>query len=126
MSTLPDVLKKQIDNIVDGLKFQELEDRTLPGFLYDTAVLHKNGKPYFIIVRNILDFIDLKVLPSVSNLILYGYEQSPEMQEYLENSIKERLGIDFDMSYVLNRKEEKKYLNILIPLLQGGTDSSNQ
>jgi hypothetical protein len=126
MSTLPDVLKKQIDNIVDGLKFQELEDRTLPGFLYDTAVLHKNGKPYFIIVRNILDFIDLKVLPSVSNLILYGYEQSPEMQEYLENSIKEKLGIDFDMSYVLNRKEEKKYLNILIPLLQGGTDSSNQ
>jgi hypothetical protein len=126
MSTLPDVLKKQIDNIVDGLKFQELEDRTLPGFLYDTAVLHKNGKPYFIIVRNILDFIDLKVLPSVSNLILYGYEQSPEMQEYLENSIKERLGIDFDMSYVLNRTEEKKYLNILIPLLQGGTDSSNQ
>jgi len=79
MSTLPDVLKKQIDNIVDGLKFQELEDRTLPGFLYDTAVLHKNGKPYFIIVRNILDFIDLKVLPSVSNLILYGYEQSPEI-----------------------------------------------
>jgi len=126
MSTLPDVLKKQIDNIVDGLKFQELEDRTLPGFLYDTAVLHKNGKPYFIIVRNILDFIDLKVLPSVSNLILYGYEQSPEMQEYLENSIKEKLGIDFDMSYVLNRTEEKKYLNILIPLLQGGTDSSNQ
>jgi len=126
MSTLPDVLKKQIDDIVDGLKFQELEDRTLPGFVYDTAVLHKNGRPYFIIVRNIMDFIDLKVFPSVSNLILYGYEQSPEMQEYLENSIKEKMGIEFDMSYVLNRKEEKKYLNILTPLLQGGMTSSNQ
>ena len=122
---LPEVLKKQIDDIVDGLKFQELEDRTLPGFVYDTAVLHKNGKPYFVIIRNIMDFIDLKVFPSVSNLILYGYEQSPEMQEYLENSIKEKMGLDFDMSYVMNRKEEKRYLDLLTPLLQGETDSSN-
>ena len=122
---LPEVLKKQIDDIVDGLKFQELEDRTLPGFAYDTAVLHKDGKPYFVLLRNIMDFIDLKVLPSVSNLILYGYEQSPEMQEYLEKSIKEKMGLDFDMSYIMNRDEEKRYLNILIPLLQGETDSSN-
>lgn len=122
---LPEVLKKQIDNVVDGLKFQELEDRTLPGFVYDTAVLHKDGKPYFLIIRNIMDFIDLKVFPSVSNLILYGYEQSPEMQEYLENSIKEKIGLDFDMSYVMNRKEEKRFLDILTPLLQGETDSSN-
>ena len=122
---LPEVLKKQIDDIVDGLKFQELEDRTLPGFVYDTAVLHKNGKPYFVIIRNIMDFIDLKVFPSVSNLILYGYEQSPEMQEYLEKSIKEKMGLDFDLSYIMNRDEEKRYLDILIPLLQGETDSSN-
>ena len=72
-----------------------------------------------------MDFIDLKVFPSVSNLILYGYEQSPEMQEYLEKSIKEKMGLDFDMSYIMNRDEEKRYLDILIPLLQGETDSSN-
>jgi hypothetical protein len=94
--------------------------------VYDTAVLHKDGKPYFVLLRNVMDFIDLKVLPSVSNLILYGYEQSPEMQEYLENRIKEVHGWDFDMSYVMNRDEEKRYLDILTPLLQGGMTSSNQ
>lgn len=122
---LPEVLKKQIDNIVDGLKFQELDDRTLPGFVYDTAVLHKDGKPYFILLRNLLDFIDLKVFPSSSNLIHYGYEQSPEMQEYLENRIKEKMGLEFDMSYVIDRNVEKRYVDILTPLLQGETDSSN-
>jgi hypothetical protein len=122
---LPEVLKKQIDNIVDGLKFQELDDRTLPGFVYDTAVLHKDGKPYFVLLRNLLDFIDLKVFPSSSNLIHYGYEQSPEMQEYLENRIKEKMGLEFDMSYVIDRNVEKRYVDILTPLLQGETDSSN-
>ena len=116
---LPEVLKKQIDELVDGLKFTELEDRTLPGFVYDTAVLHKDGKPYFVLLRNLLGFIDLKVLPSSSNLIHYGYEQSPEMQKYLEKRIIETIGIDFHMSYIMNRDEEKKYLDILTPLLQG-------
>ena len=123
---LPEVLKKQIDNLVDGLIFTDLEDRTLPGFVYDTAVLHKDGKPYFVLLRNVMDFIDLKVLPSSSNLIHYGYEQSPEMQEYLENRIKDTMGLDFDMSYVMTRDAEKKYLDILTPLLQGGMTSSNQ
>lgn len=123
---LPEVLKKQIDNLVDGLIFTDLEDRTLPGFVYDTAVLHKDGKPYFVLLRNVMDFIDLKVLPSSSNLIHYGYEQSPEMQEYLENRIKDTMGLDFDMSYVMTRDAEKRYLDILTPLLQGGMTSSNQ
>lgn len=123
---LPEVLKKQIDNIVDGLKFTDLEERTLPGWVNDASVLHKDGKPYFVLLRNVMDFIDLKVLPSMSNLILYGFEQSPEMQKYLENRIKEKMGIDFDMSYVMDRKQEKLYLDILIPLLQGETPSSNQ
>lgn len=123
---LPEVLKKQIDNLVDGLIFTDLEDRTLPGFVYDTAVLHKDGKPYFVLLRNVMGFIDLKVLPSSSNLIHYGYEQSPEMQEYLENRIKDTMGLDFDMSYVMTRDAEKKYLDILTPLLQGGMTSSNQ
>jgi len=123
---LPEVLKKQIDNLVDGLIFTDLEDRTLPGFVYDTAVLHKDGKPYFVLLRNVMGFIDLKVLPSSSNLIHYGYEQSPEMQEYLENRIKDTMGLDFDMSYVMTRDAEKRYLDILTPLLQGGMTSSNQ
>ncbi len=123
---LPDIIKKQIDNLVDGLIFTDLDDRTLPGFVYDTAVLHKDGKPYFVLLRNVMDFIDLKVLPSSSNLIHYGYEQSPEMQEYLENRIKDTMGLDFDMSYVMTRDAEKKYLDILTPLLQGGMTSSNQ
>ena len=123
---LPDIIKKQIDNLVDGLIFTDLEDRTLPGFVYDTAVLHKDGKPYFVLLRNVMGFIDLKVLPSSSNLIHYGYEQSPEMQEYLENRIKDTMGLDFDMSYVMTRDAEKRYLDILTPLLQGGMTSSNQ
>ena len=123
---LPEVLKKQIDNLVDGLIFTDLEDRTLPGFVYDTADLHKDGKPYFVLLRNVIGFIDLKVLPSSSNLIHYGYEQSPEMQEYLENRIKDTMGLDFDMSYVMTRDAEKRYLDILTPLLQGGMTSSNQ
>ncbi len=123
---LPDIIKKQIDNLVDGLIFTDLDDRTLPGFVYDTAVLHKDGKPYFVLLRNVMDFIDLKVLPSSSNLIHYGYEQSPEMQEYLENRIKDTMGLDFDMSYVMTRDAEKRYLDILTPLLQGGMTSSNQ
>ena len=123
---LPDIIKKQIDNLVDGLIFTDLDDRTLPGFVYDTAVLHKDGKPYFVLLRNVMGFIDLKVLPSSSNLIHYGYEQSPEMQEYLENRIKDTMGLDFDMSYVMTRDAEKRYLDILTPLLQGGMTSSNQ
>ena len=123
---LPEVLKKQVDDLIGGLELTELEDRTLPGFVYDTSVLHKNGIPYFVILRNLLGFFDVKVFPSTSNLILFGYEQSPEMKEYLENQLREKKGLKFDISYVMNREEEKKYLDILIPLLQGGTDSSNQ
>ena len=118
MSEVPEIVKRQIDNLVDGLKIEELEDRTLPGFVYDAAVLHKNGLPIFVIVRNIMDGIDVKVLPSSSNLVLYGYEQSPEIQEYLEESLRDKLGLDFDMSYVMGRKSEKEYLDILIPYLK--------
>ena len=122
---LPNIVKKQIDELVDGLKITDLEERTLPGWIDDVSVLHKNGKPYFIIFKNIMGFIDVKIFPSASNLVHFGYEQSPDMQEYLEKSIKDSTGLDFDMSYVMNREEEKKYVDILTPLLQGGTDSSN-
>ena len=73
-----------------------------------------------------MGFIDVKIFPSASNLIYFGYEQSPDMQEYLEKSLKDSTGLNFDMSYVMNREEEKKFADILIPLLQGGMTSSNQ
>jgi len=123
---LPDIIKKQIDELVDGLKIKNLNDRTLPGWIEDALVLHKNGKPYFILFKNIMGFIDVKIFPSASNLIYFGYEQSPDMQEYLEKSLKDSTGLNFDMSYVMNREEEKKFADILIPLLQGGMTSSNQ
>jgi hypothetical protein len=41
------------------------------------------------------------------------------MEEYFEEKLREELGLDFDMSYVMNRDTERKYLEILIPLLKG-------
>ncbi len=122
---LPEILKKQIDELINGLSIKQLDNVDLPGWVTNPVVLHKNGKPYFIIFKNIMGFIDVKIFPSASNLVHFGYEQSPDMQEYLEKSIKDSTGLDFDMSYVMNREEEKKYVDILTPLLQGGTDSSN-
>ena len=49
----------------------------------------------------------------MSNLILFGYGQSPSIEEYFEKRVKEKKGVDFDMSYLLNRKTEKKYLKAL-------------
>jgi hypothetical protein len=39
------------------------------------------------------------------------------MGEYFEEKLREELGIDFDMSYVMNRETERKYLEILIPMI---------
>ena len=38
--------------------------------------------------------------------------------KYFEEKLRDELGLDFDMSYVMNRETEKKYLEILIPLLK--------
>jgi hypothetical protein len=60
-----------------------------------------------------MEFIDLRIFPSMSNLILYGYGRSPSIEEYFEKRVKEKIGMDFDMSYLLDRKTERKYLEAL-------------
>jgi hypothetical protein len=40
------------------------------------------------------------------------------MQEYFEDKFREEIGLDFDMSYIMGRKLERDYLDILIPLLK--------
>jgi len=53
----------------------------------------------------------------MSNLILFGYGQSPSIEEYFEKRVKEKTGMDFDMSYVLDRETERKYLKSLKEIL---------
>lgn len=122
MNGIPEVLKKQIDDLFVGIEGRELHDRDLPGWFTDSIVFHRNGKPLFMVSKNIMDGIDARIFPSMSNVILFGYEHSPEMEEYFEEKLREELGIDFDMSYVMNRETEKKYLEILIPLLKEKLD----
>ena len=119
MNEIPEVLKKQIDDLFVGIEGRELHDRDLPGWFTDSIVFHRNGKPLFMVSKNITDGIDVRIFPSMSNVILFGYEHSPEMEEYFEEKLREELGLDFDMSYVMNRETERKYLEILIPLLKG-------
>lgn len=114
---LPEVLKKQIDNLIDGVVPYKLHDRDLPGWFTESTVFHDNGKPIFMISKNIMDFIDLRIFPSMSNLILFGYGQSPSIEEYFEKRVKEKIGMDFDMSYVLDRETERKYLKSLKEIL---------
>jgi hypothetical protein len=71
-----------------------------------------------MVSKNIMDGIDLRIFPSMSNVVLFGYEQSPAMQEYFEDKFREEIGLDFDMSYIMGRKLERDYLDILIPLLK--------
>jgi hypothetical protein len=35
------------------------------------------------------------------------------IEEYFEKRVKEKIGMDFDMSYLLDRKTERKYLEAL-------------
>jgi hypothetical protein len=100
---IPEAIKKQIDNLIDGV---------VPYVLF-----HDNGKPIFILSKNIMEFIDLRIFPSMSNLILYGYGQSPSIEEYFEKRVKEKIGMDFGMSYLLDRKTERKYLEALKEIL---------
>jgi hypothetical protein len=110
---IPEAIKKQIDNLIDGVVPYELHDRDLPGWFTDSILFHDNGKPIFILSKNIMEFIDLRIFPSMSNLILYGYGRSPSIEEYFEKRVKEKIGMDFDMSYLLDRKTERKYLEAL-------------
>jgi len=114
---LPEVLKKQIDNLIDGVVHYELHDTDLTGWFTENIVFHDNGKPIFMISKNIMDFIDLRIFPSMSNLILFGYGQSPSIEEYFEKRVKEKTGMDFDISYVLDRETERKYLESLKEIL---------
>lgn len=115
---IPKILKKQIDDLFVGIEGRELHDRDLPGWFTDSIVFHKDGKPLFMLSKNIMDGIDLRIFPSMSNVVLFGYEQSPTMQEYFEDKFREEIGLDFDMSYIMGRKLERDYLDILIPLLK--------
>lgn len=119
MNEVPEILKKQIDDLFVGIEGHELHDRDLPGWFTDSVVFHRNGKPLFMVSRNMMMGIDVRIFPSMSNVILFGYEHSPEMTEYFEEKLKDELNLDFDMSYVMNRDTERKYLEILIPLLKG-------
>lgn len=118
MNEIPEILKKQIDDLFVGIEGRELHDRDLPGWFTDSVVFHRNGKPLFMVSRNMMLGIDVRIFPSTSNIILFGYEHSPEMREYFEEKLINELGLDFDMSYVMNRETERKYLEILIPLLK--------
>ena len=115
---IPKILKKQIDDLFVGIEGRELHDRDLTGCFTDSIVFHKDGKPLFMLSKNIMDGIDLRIFPSMSNVVLFGYEQSPTMQEYFEDKFREEIGLDFDMSYIMGRKLERDYLDILIPLLK--------
>jgi len=115
---IPEILKKQIDNLFIGIEGHELHDRDLPGWFTDSIVFHRDGKPLFMVSKNIMEGIDVRIFPSTSNVILFGYEHSPEMEEYFEEKLRDELGLDFDMSYIMNRETERKYLEILIPLLK--------
>lgn len=115
---IPEAIKKQIDDLFVGIEGRELHDRDLPGWFTDSIVFHKDGKPLFMVSKNIMDGIDLRIFPSMSNVVLFGYEQSPTMQEYFEDKFREEIGLDFDISYVMGRKLERDYLDILIPLLK--------
>ena len=114
---IPKILKKQIDDLFVGIEGRELHDRDLPGWFTDSIVFHKDGKPLFMLSKNIMDGIDVRIFPSMSKVVLFGYEQSPAMQEYFEDKFREEIGLDFDMSYIMGRKLERDYLDILIPLL---------
>jgi len=117
MNEIPEILKKQIDDLFVGIKGHGLHDRDLPGWFTDSIVFHRNGKPIFMVSRNMMMGIDVRIFPSMSKVILFGYEHSPEMTEYFEEKLREELGLDFDMSYVMNRETERKYLEILIPMI---------
>jgi hypothetical protein len=93
---IPEAIKKQIDNLIDGVVPYELHDRDLPGWFTDSILFHDNGKPIFILSKNIMEFIDLRII-----------------EEYFEKRVKEKIGMDFDMSYLLDRKTERKYLEAL-------------
>ena len=104
---IPEILKKQIDNLFVGIERRELHDWDLPGWFTDSIVFHKNGNPLFMVSKNLMEGIDVRIFPSTSNIILFGYEHSSVMEEYFEEKVREELGLDFDMSYVMDRKDRK-------------------
>jgi|TARA_R110000822_G_scaffold84161_2_gene197688 hypothetical protein len=112
MSSLPEIVKKQIDDTINGLSYIEVEDGDLPGFNYDGRLyVNKEGEPIFLTVRNIMDRIDIKLF-SKSNLLYFGFSQSKDMQNYFKKKLND-IGIKFHVAYIMNPSEENNLKDLI-------------
>ncbi len=106
MNEIPEVVKKQIDDMFEGLGSVTVD---LPGFTYDGILYHKNGKPLFTVSRNVVNAIDVQIFPSYSNLLHFGFEYSDSMKQYFASKLK-KMGIKYDKIYILPFWREKDFL----------------
>jgi len=106
MNKIPEIVKKQIDDMFEGISSVTVD---LPGFTYDGILYHKNGKPLFTVSRNVFNAIDVQILPSYSNLLHFGFEYSDSIKRYFANKIK-NMGIKYNHIIIIPFSKEKDFL----------------
>jgi hypothetical protein len=114
MNNIPEVIKKQIDDLFDGLE--------IGGDEYN-IIFHKNGKPIFVHFENFMGSSDVAFLRDIGNIIFYGIELMPSVKDYIYNKVHELLvdvGMpsdeEFDL-YVLSPTRDKEYRELFYDMM---------
>jgi len=106
MNKIPEVIKKQIDDLFDGLE--------IGGDDY-TIIFHKNGKPVFANFENLMGGNDVAFFRDIGNIIFYGIELIPSVKDYIYEKVREKLeeiGMSEDelfYLYVFSPERDKQY-----------------
>lgn len=106
MNKIPEVIKKQIDDLFDGLE--------IGGDEYN-IIFQKNGKPVFANFENLMGGNDVAFFRDIGNIIFYGIELIPSIKDYIYNKVHELL-VDIGMPsderfhlYVFSPTRDKEY-----------------
>jgi len=106
MNKIPEVIKKQIDDLFEGLE--------IGGDEYN-IIFHKNGKPIFVNFENFMGGNDVAFFRDIGNIIFYGIELIPSIKDYIYNKVHELLvdiGMPSDESfnlYVFSPTRDNEY-----------------
>lgn len=106
MNKIPEIVKKQIDDLFDGLE--------IGGDEYN-IIFKKNGKPVFANFENLMGGNDVAFFRDIGNIIFYGIELIPSIKDYIYNKVHELL-VDIGMPsdeefqlYVFSPTRDKEY-----------------
>jgi hypothetical protein len=117
MNNIPEAIKKQIDDLFEGLEYV--------GDEY-TIFFHKNGEPIFSSFENVMGTNDVAFFRDISNPIFYFMDSSENIQDYIYKKVEEKLlklGMPEDIQfylYTFRPERDKHYREVFYEVLEDG------